>query len=167
MEPARQLTQVLDRRLELLAGAPGDRREHLVVREPLLDGAHPEQRDHEPLLGAVVQVPLEPPSLGLTRLHQPLPRGVELVDLRVQVAVEPVTLHRDPHHGHEDREELRPLEQPRVVRDQPDLAALVLDRGDRPPGPLDRHGRAQHVDVAQALPVPPEDLEPLVLEDQP
>ena len=66
------------------------------------------ERD-EALLGAVVEVALEPASLGVARRHQPLARGAQLrepgLGLRVQVRV----LERDRGCGADRLDQLRVL----------------------------------------------------------
>ena len=65
MDPARQLAQLLERAAELLLGAA----EQLlgavgVLAQACLRQPHRQRQRDEPLLGAVVQVALEPPPLG-------------------------------------------------------------------------------------------------------
>ena len=81
VDAARELAQLLQRERELLRRvrrgsrrrAPGSERE-LALRE-----AERERERDEPLLRAVVQVPLEPPPLGVGRLDEPHARAAELV----------------------------------------------------------------------------------------
>ena len=85
MDAARELAQLPDRVLRLLArlgeqprGARGIRRE-LRLGEPERDG----DGDH-PLLGAVVQVALDPPALGVGRFEDALTGVAQVVDAVAQ-----------------------------------------------------------------------------------
>ena len=73
MDAARELAQLADRELELVDGVG----EHLVELgrhvgpEPLLGCAELERERDEPLLGAVVDVPLDPSPLLVPCRHDP------------------------------------------------------------------------------------------------
>ena len=58
-----------------------------VVGEPRLRPAELHRQGDEPLLRAVVQVPLDPRALGLGRVHDPLPADLKLGDPRPQLRV--------------------------------------------------------------------------------
>ena len=82
MDPARELAQFLDRELELRCGLVG-RRDRLVVfagsrGKPSAHAPQGERDRHEPLLGAVVQVALQPATLLVGRLDDPRPRATDL-----------------------------------------------------------------------------------------
>ena len=144
MDSLRELAQVGDRLGQLgrrgreqLVGL-GRRVAELPLREP-----QPHRQPDEALLRAVVEVPLEPPALGVAGLDDAAPRGRELV----------ARLGARERHRHERRELLQP--QLRLGR-EPLLAAQRRDeRSPRRAGDRDRHGD----DRAEAgRPHPPADL---------
>jgi hypothetical protein len=166
MEASRDLPQVLDRALQLVERALDERDQPAVARDLGLERTQGEERGREPLLGAVVKVALEPAALAVASPNEPEPRGLELLELRDEVAMEPVALHRDAEHRQERRGELRRLQQPRSMDQQADPACLVLDRGGDLAAPRSRRlGLAVDPDVAVAFPVPPVHAETRVLED--
>src|SRR5436189_3369138 len=80
MDPARELAQVPERDRQLFGRVleqllRGRRR----VLRPLARQPQRERERDEPLLGTVVQVPLESTALGVLRLDEPVPGGAELV----------------------------------------------------------------------------------------
>ena len=80
MDAACELSELFERGCKLLARAVENRARCLGVgqlrlREPQAEG----ERD-EPLLGAVVEVPLQPPPLVIAGLHHPGPRRLELFE---------------------------------------------------------------------------------------
>ena len=101
VDAARELAQLLDGQRRLLACLGDQRRGRLRVRrEPRLGHAERERQRHEPLLGAVVQVALDPAALGVA--------GGDDAGARVAQAVDPlVQLHgaRAEHHAGEQRPE--------------------------------------------------------------
>ena len=168
MQTACELAEILDRALELGERPVDERLELGVPGGPLAEPAQREQRDGEPLLGAVVQVPLETAALLIACAHDPQSRRPELLELRDEVAVEPVTLHRDADHGNERPEELRCLQEAPTMQHRADLSRRVLDRGDHRPGNRCRlRDDTVDVDVPAALPVPPVEVEARVVEDLP
>ena len=82
MDPAGELAQLLDRELELRRGLirRGDRLGVLAgpSGEPSPDAAQRERDRDEPLLGAVVEVALQPAALLVGRLDDPRPRAADL-----------------------------------------------------------------------------------------
>ena len=79
MQAARQLAQLLERAAELVAGAVEHRAQRRVVGHAAGRQAHGERRRHQPLLGAVVQVALQAPALGVAGLDDAHARGGELL----------------------------------------------------------------------------------------
>ena len=82
VDPAGELAQLLDRELELRRGLVG-RGDRLGVLagpsgEPSPDAAQRERDRDEPLLGAIVEVALEPTALLVGRLDDPRPRAADL-----------------------------------------------------------------------------------------
>src|SRR5215207_7734901 len=96
VDAARELAQLLECRVELRARAleqPVGRDRVLVqlrARKPVV-----QSHGDETLLGAVVQVALEPAALLEADLEHALPRAAELVDLRAQRRVEAFVLERE------------------------------------------------------------------------
>src|SRR5512132_2059708 len=65
MKSARELAQFLERELELLANRREDRaRSCRILLEAFLGVSQLDGQDDEALLGAVVEIALEPPALG-------------------------------------------------------------------------------------------------------
>jgi hypothetical protein len=165
---ARDLAQVVDRALQLVERTLDERRQPAVARDLGLERPERQERGREALLGAVVQVALEPPALAVARADEPEARRLELLELCDEVAMEPVALHRAAPHRQERGRELGRLEQLRVVHEHPDAPRLVRDgRGDlaRVRPRLLRVAADPH--VAVPLPVPPVDPHPGVVEDLP
>ena len=91
------------------------------------------EREHdEPLLGAVVEVALEPPARGVAGLDGPGARRAELLELRARLRLQALVVEREAGGGADV------LEQPRVVEQ---LGAVDED-GDRPPAAHERRHRA-------------------------
>ena len=88
VEAARQLADLGDRERELLLGPLQQLRRAAPPSGRRADrDAQRLQCDDQPLLGAVVEVALEPPPLGVPRPHEPLVGGAELaLGLRSSVA---------------------------------------------------------------------------------
>jgi hypothetical protein len=80
VDPLSELSQLLERLRELVRGDRDvllglvRRVADLRLREPQAD-----RQRNQPLLGAVVQVPLQPAPLGVARLDDPQPRGRQLL----------------------------------------------------------------------------------------
>ena len=168
VQAACELAKILERALELGERTVDQRLELLVARSLLAQHAEREQRRGEPLLGAVVQVPLEAPPFLVPRPHDAQAGRPELLELRDEIAMEAVPLHRDADHGNERAEELRCLEEAPTVQHGADLPRRVLDRSDH--GARDRRrlrDETADVDVAPPLPVPPVQMEARVVEDLP
>ena len=94
MDAPGELTQLVKGRLQLRARlvqelAPTSDRSDLHARQPELD-----RERHEPRLGAVVQVALEPPALGVAGLDETRARGAQLLDPRAQLGGQPLVLER-------------------------------------------------------------------------
>ena len=86
----------------------------------------------ELLLGAVVEVALEPLALLVAGGDDPGPRRLDLGQLRLDLRLEPVVLDgRRRGRGHRI-EQRRVLAQRGVVDDRPERLALALEDGERP-----------------------------------
>ena len=82
MDPAGELAQLLDGHLQLRCGLVG-RGDRVGIanppgREPASEPPERQRDRDEPLLRAIVQVALEPPSLLVGGLHDPRPRAADL-----------------------------------------------------------------------------------------
>ena len=87
MDAARELAQLPDRELRLLARL-GDqpRRDRGIALELGLGEPERERQRDQPLLGAVVEVALDPPALGVGGVDDPLARVAQDVDAIAQRA---------------------------------------------------------------------------------
>ena len=136
MDAARELAQLLGRRRRAPAAASSSSAAAASgsSRARLARAAGQRQRD-QPLLGAVVQVALEPAALVVGRLHDPRARGAQLLDLRPQLGVEPLVLERERGRCADRLGSAPVLVERSVVDDRADRLALALDRAGRPPAP--------------------------------
>jgi hypothetical protein len=140
MDALRQLAELRQRLGQLLRSDLEQLRRLLGAGADLLEG-HPQadRKSHEPLLGAVVQIALEPAPFGVACLDDAKPRRRELLArLRAR--------HREGHERREAGEPAFRLRRQRLVRAQ---------RGDEHtpghPGDLDRHrDRRAEADLAHA-----------------
>ena len=149
MDPARELTQLLQRPGELVAGRL-DRLDHLrVALDAALDHAQLERHGHQALLGPVVEVALEPPPLRVARSDETLARGAQLAEPLTGLRLQPRVVERDRRRGRDGLHELRIVVERRVVDEHPQLASVALDRRDRrsPPGAGTSHGLSAAVEV--------------------
>ena len=136
MEPHREAPQVGDRvphlgdaDVELLV-----RRRRVLRQEPLCE-VEPLGHGHEPLLGPVVEVSLQPPPLVVRDLDEPFPRGEQLL-ARIGV-----------RQG--ERDELPEGDEPPLglsLRQRVDFCGRDDDRSPQPAG--DVHGRRGRALVA-------------------
>ena len=77
-----------------------------VGRELRRDEPQPERQRDEPLLGAVVQVALEPAALGVAGLDDPRARALQLVQAGAQLGLQARVLERDRGRGGDRVEQL-------------------------------------------------------------
>ena len=131
------------------ATAPVRTRSHVRVdpaAEPALGRAQIERERDEPLLGAVVDVPLDPAPLLVARGDDAPARLLHLHELRAHLGVQTRVLQREPRRRRGGLEKLRLVVERPVVDDHRDPLAAVRDLGDRPRrtrlGELDRRACA-------------------------
>ena len=126
---------------------------------------HDRERD-EALLGAVVQVALEPPARRVTRRHEPRARRLQLVDPCAQLGGEPLVLERERRRRAGGAHQLAVVVERRIVDDRGDRLAVALDLRDRTAvaGHRQRHGVALCVDVAAGVGQPVGERERVVAE---
>ena len=100
-----------------------------------------DERD-EPLLGAVVQVALEPAALGVAGRDDALARRLHLGEPSLRLRQQALVLERHRRRGADRLDHLRVVVERRVVDERRHLAALVLDRRAGPVGGDRRHQHA-------------------------
>ena len=123
---------------------------------------HPqvEGEGDETLLGAVVQVPFEAPSLGDACFDDPGARVPHLVELRAQLDQQALVLQCETGRARDGVEECRVLAQRRVVDERGDLVAVTFeDRHRTLRGGSDRNRAPVHVHVLVRVADPVGDLE--------
>jgi hypothetical protein len=130
VDAAGDVTQLVEREGDLLPESGQLFPHALVGRQFPLEQPQLQRQGDQPLLRAVVQVPLEPAALGLRRLDHPRPRAVQLLQSGLQLGLQPAVLERDPRRRADAVQQLGFVAQRRVVQ----------QGRHRLPGPLD-HGR--------------------------
>src|SRR3954468_6477405 len=132
MDAPRELAQLLPRALQLAPrGLEQPGRRGRVGLGLALRHAELERQRHEPLLGAVVEVALEPAALAHRHLDEPRPRGLQLLDPRAELRLEALVLELERRRRGRRAHEARVVAQRGVVDDGADALAVALDLGDR------------------------------------
>ena len=133
----------------------------LVMREPAFEQRELQRHRHQPLLGTVVQVPLEALPLRLRRLDHPAPRRAQIVEAGVQLDGQSAVLEGDGRRGGDRGEQLGLVVQRRIVDQGRDVHPRTVDRRRHTPGV--RLGQldlpAVRVDVGAELGQPVDELE--------
>ena len=110
--------------VQLLLGSRRAARPPRRLRRP---GARSELQRHpeaeQPLLGAVVEVALEPPPLVVAGLDDPRPRGAKLRELGAQLGLQPLVLEREPRCRARQHRASPAGRRIRVVHDRCELVA--------------------------------------------
>ena len=107
VDAARELAQLGERERELLLGAVEQLVGPVGVLVQLALGEPQRQRERdEPLLGAVVQVALQPPALLRAGLDDPGARGAQLLDAGAQLGLQALVLHREAGGGRDRAQQL-------------------------------------------------------------
>ena len=122
----RELAQLVERGAQLRVGcveALGGRAAELRAQQSQREREH-----DEPLLGAVVEVALEPPPLGVAGLDDARPRRAQLLEPRARLRLQPLVVEREPGGGADLLEQTGIVEQ--------------LGRGGRARRPAGRRARA-------------------------
>ena len=144
--------------------------------EQLVDGAVPvgesaagelecEPDPEQALLGAVVEVALEPPPLGVAGLDDPRARGAHLGELGAQLRLQARVLEREARGRADGLEQRGLVEERRVVDERGDPPAVVLEHGDGAPVARAHVERAPAgIDVALVRRQPESELERRVAE---
>ena len=156
MDAARELAQLRERDRELLADLVDGAREP-AVRQPRLEHPQVEREADELLLGAVVQVALDPPARVVGGLDDPQPRDPQLLHPRAQLGLQALVVDRQRGGRGGGGDELRRGVELGVVDDRRHAHALALDRGPRAAGAgvgqLDRAAGVVDEDLALGQPV--------------
>ena len=97
--------------------------------DPSADQLERQSEAEQPLLGAVMEVTLEPTSLVVPRADDSRSRGAKLLELGAQLGMQPFVLEREPHCRSRSIEQRLLICQVRVVHDR---CEVVPDQGDRP-----------------------------------
>ena len=117
-----------------LTGRLGEQRPGGRVAVGLGTGAGEPQvvgEGQQALLGAVVQVALQPAAFAVAGLDDADPGGAQLVELRERLGLQPLVLQRQPDGG---AELTLQVGEGCGVGDDRDPAAVADQRGDRAPG---------------------------------
>jgi hypothetical protein len=130
MDPARQHTQLLDRLLQLGQGLGERGGGGRVGAIAVTQHRQGQGQGRQPLLGPVVQVPFHATALAVPRLHDPLARCPDLLQLGSHLSVQPRVFDRHPGRRGSAADE------PLVER------GIVDQRRKRPPLPLHQRDRA-------------------------
>ena len=106
----------------------------LVAVELRLQQPQVERQRDELLLGAVVEVALDPAARVVAGLDDAHARDPQLLDAGAQVGLQPLVVDRQRGAGGGGVDELGPGVELGVVDDRGDAAAVALDRGPRAAG---------------------------------
>ena len=112
---ARERAQFLDRALELFVDVGQQRVERLRIARPVAGEPDGEPQAEQRLLGAVVEVALDPAALRVGRGNQPLARVADLVQAGAEVGLQARVLQRELRGCGHRLEQFRILEQCGVV----------------------------------------------------
>ena len=132
VDAARQLAQLRERLGEL--------RRSRSRRAACADGSSPDaaleqaqlqRQGDQALLGAVVQVALQAPALGVARRDDALARGLHLGEPGLRLGVQALVLERDARRGADGLDQLGVVVERGVVDERGELGAVALDRGGR------------------------------------
>jgi hypothetical protein len=116
-----------------LAGRFVERRRQLPVdggRDLRAGDPEGQRQVDQPLLGAVVQVPLDPATLGIAELDDPGPGGADLLELGPDLRLEALVLDRQAGGGGDRLDQLGLVVEGGVVDQGGDGVAVVAQDGD-------------------------------------
>ena len=126
------------------------------------------EREPDPeqaLLGAVVEVALEPPPLGVSGLDDAGAGGAHLGELGAELRLQARVLEREARGGADRLEELGLVQERRVVDERGDASAVMLEHGDRTSFARGHVERAPaRIDVALVRGQPESELERRIAE---
>ena len=125
-DPAGQLAELLDRRLEVgRQGGQGVPHRRVARLRGGPDSPELHRQRDESLLGAVVEVALDPPALVVGGADDAGTRGAQLRELALHLAGELAVVGLEANGRGHRRDETRVVEQARVVDDRGDPVTLV------------------------------------------
>ena len=129
------MSQILERRSGVVAGRVEKRRQIVVA---LGNGLHVGETElvgerQQPLLGAVVQIPLQLPPGGVCRPDDARPRIAYRRQARQHLGPEALVLDRETCRRADPILEIGPVEERRIGRDDGDRGAAPRDRRHCPP----------------------------------
>ena len=90
-----------------------------------------------------MEVALEPPALFVARLDDPRAGRLDLGELVADLDAQPRDLDRERGRGEDVAEQIRLLQQPRVVKQHSRAGSLALDLEARP-AVVGQHGHEAH-----------------------
>ena len=129
MRELAQLVERLERLVDRIAQQRGEVGSTRSTRPARVREPQAVAEREQPLLGAVVEVALEPPALGVAGLDDPRARRAQLVAAGASAsACEPLVLDGQPRGGADLALQLGGRERRRVVDDDRELAAVAHDR---------------------------------------
>ena len=132
MDPERQVAQLGEGCQGLFCcpiQAASDGRVTTVTQRASRDLQLEAERD-ESLLGAVMEVSLDPPALEIPGLDDPCARGADLLELRFDLGRQSIVLDRQPHGAGDRGDQARLLEEDGVVDDRGLPDAVPLEHRD-------------------------------------
>src|SRR5918994_7726213 len=116
VDAARDIAKLLQRRRDLPPCLIQTRPRFGIAVQALFEQAQLERQGNEPLLRAVVKVPLESPALVLTSIDDPRARALELFEASSQLGVQSAVLECDGGGRADGVEQLGFITKCRVVQ---------------------------------------------------
>ena len=126
VEAPSQLAELAQREGELVAARRHELLRRRVGADVALQQAQLQRDRDEALLGAVVEVALEPPPLGVAGRDDALPRGLQLDHPRAQLGLQALALERDVRCGAHHLEQIGLVGEGRVVHERGDVPAVAV-----------------------------------------
>ena len=105
-----------------------------VVADTAIEQAQLQRQGDEALLGAVMQVALEPPALGVAGRDDALPRRPQLGSCPQRPGPQVLVLERDSRRGADRLDEIGVVVERGVVYERGDFLPLSLDERGGPSG---------------------------------
>jgi hypothetical protein len=133
VDPAGELAQLVQGGAELGVRLGEEVGGAVCVRAELRAGELEREAEREqPLLGAAVEVALEPSPLLIAGTDDARPRGAQLGELCAQLCLQSLVLEREPGGRPRSGEQRASLEQHRVVDERGDRRLGGTEHGHRP-----------------------------------
>ena len=128
VDPARELAQLGQRPLHLELRLVQQIQRRVVLADRRLQQLERHPHGQEPLLGAVVEIPLEAPALLVAGPDDPGARLAQLEQLGAKLGLQPLVLERQAGGRAGRFEERRLIEEDRIVHDGREILADERDR---------------------------------------